>query len=325
MSQRTSDDVVPNGERRPVYVERVNAAIDYIEAHLADEITLSDIADVAHFSPFHFHRVFAAITGETLGHFITRTRLERAASLLLQHPRRTVTEVASEVGFPNPSSFSRAFRKLYGMSATDWRRGGYQEHIRVDRLPHADARFGILSRESVPGRPPTWQIRCGDLPPTSLTVVNVPDLEVAYVRHTGSYQGQAEVFADIFNRLMSWAEPRGLITPETWILAVYHDNPSITADDLLRVSACISVPPETAAMGDVGRMSLQGGTTAVARFELGDQDYGQAWQAIVAWLPDSGYEPDDRLPYERYFTDQAAPSGKEIVEIHLPVRPLRIY
>jgi YesN/AraC family two-component response regulator len=63
MSQRTSDDVVPNGERRPVYVERVNAAIDYIEAHLAAEITLSDIADVAHFSPLWIALVVTVATG----------------------------------------------------------------------------------------------------------------------------------------------------------------------------------------------------------------------------------------------------------------------
>ncbi|MEA2026248.1 MAG: AraC family transcriptional regulator [Chloroflexota bacterium] len=63
-----------SGANRPVYVERVNAVIDYIEAHLGDDLTVEELAEVAHFSPFHFHRIFSAMTGETLGHFIGRLR-----------------------------------------------------------------------------------------------------------------------------------------------------------------------------------------------------------------------------------------------------------
>jgi AraC family transcriptional regulator len=324
----TRSDSTDSGSPRPVYTERVNAAIDFIEAHLGEDLTLAEVADAAHFSRYHFHRVFAMITGETLGHFISRLRLERAAALLVQQPGRAITAIASDTGFPNPSSFSRAFRNQFTMTATEWRNGGHRTH--KGKPGYADptnrSGFGILSRESIPGgTPPTWRIGCGDLEPATLTVERVPDLEVAYLRHIGKYQGQAEVFADLFHRLTTWAEPRGLLLPEGWVLAVYHDNPSITADDDLRVSACVDVPEDTVAAGDVGRMSLPGGTAAVGHFELGDQDYGQAWTAVVSWLPDSGYEPDDRLPFERYFVDDAARTGKTAVDIYLPVRPLQRY
>ena len=158
-------------------------------------------------------------------------------------------------------------------------------------------------------------------------VVDVPDLEVAYVRYTGRYQGAAEVFAGIFSRLMTWAGSRDLIRDDSWVLAVYHDNPSITDDEKLRVSACLTVPAATQPEGDIGRMRLQGGSCAVARFELGTQDYSQAWFALAGgWLPDSGYEPDDRLPFERYPTNAATTSAAtEVVDICMPVRPLRHY
>ena len=70
------------GADRAVYEGRVNAAIDYVEAHLADELTIEQLAEVAHFSPFHFHRIFSAVTGETIGAFVARVRVERAATLL---------------------------------------------------------------------------------------------------------------------------------------------------------------------------------------------------------------------------------------------------
>jgi AraC family transcriptional regulator len=72
-------------------------------------------------------------------------------------------------------------------------------------------------------------------------------------------------------------------------------------------------------------MHLGGGPCAVARFELGSQDYGKAWFALAGgWLPDSGYEPDDRLPFERYPVGVTTTSDKsEVVDIYLPVRPLR--
>ncbi|MEA3511361.1 MAG: GyrI-like domain-containing protein [Actinomycetota bacterium] len=328
---------IERSERRPIYVERVNAVIDYIEQHLADELSLGKLADVAHFSPYHFHRVFSVLVGETLNRFITRIRIERAATQLVQYPKKPVTEIAVGCGIVNPSSFARAFRDAFEMSATEWRDGGYRTYERSPGESHGDATrglgvlsddFGILESVMNPQTGDVaWSIRCGTLGSATVTVEQLPALEVAYVRHTGRYQGQGEIFADLFNRLMTWAQPRGLMTPEAWILTVSHDNPSITEDDKLRVSACLSVPEDTPPSGDVGRMRVEGGSYSVGRFELGEKDYTEAWYALAGgWLPDSGYEPDDRYPYERFAIGRSATSpGKEIVDICLPVRPLRRY
>jgi AraC family transcriptional regulator len=317
-----------------MYVERVNAVIDYIEAHITEELTLEKLAAVAHFSPFHFHRVFGVFTGETVARFIGRVRIERAATLLIQQPHKSITEVGVDSGFRNPSSFARAFRDAFGMSASQWRDGGYQTYERVPGESYRDVvgnlgvreGFGIVSAhlEAATGVA-SWEVGCGDLGTARVTIEQLPLLEVAYIRHTGRYQGMGEVFTDIFTRLMMWAQPRGLVTADAWVLAVYHDNPSITDDDKLRVSACLSVPEETESSGEVGRMQIAGGAYAVGHFELGESDYPPAWFALAGgWLPDSGYEPDDRYPFERFYVGKPATSaGKEIVEIWLPVRPLR--
>ena len=322
---------------RQLYQGRVNAAMDYVEANLGDELTVERLAEVAHFSPFHFHRIFSAVTGETIGAFVARVRIERAATLLSAHPHRPVTDIALETGFASPSSFSRAFRETYGTSPTEWRTSGRQGYERRSDDPSADAsvetlasrgRFGVSgTRLSVETGRTIWDVDAGSLGSVTVRVEPMAQTEVAYVRYTGRYQGMGDVFKELYTRLLTWAEPRGFVAPNTPLLNVYHDDPSLTADERLRVSACIPVPSDTAAEGDIGRMAIPAGDVAVGRFELGNDDYPEAWYAMAGgWLPDSGYEPDDRLPFERYLIGrEARREDAEVMDIGIPVRPLRRY
>ena len=174
------------GSHRPVYMERVNAVIDYIEAHLADQLTLDRLAEVAHFSPYHFHRVFGMPVGETLSRFISRLRVERAATLLIQHPNRAITTIGADCGFTNPSSFSRAFRDAFGMSATAWRDHGCVDYHRepgepirdvIGNLGLLDERYGIIAADLDAGSGSVvWRIRTGRLGEATVTVEQLADL-----------------------------------------------------------------------------------------------------------------------------------------------------
>ena len=92
----------------------------------------------------------------------------------------------------------------------------------------------------------------------------------------------------------------------------------------MRVSACITVPDDTAVDGEVGKMVLAGGQFAVAHFEIDSSEFEDAWDALMGgWMPDSGYQPDDRLCYEICHNDpKQHPEGKHVVDICVPVRPL---
>mgnify|MGYP000906760484 FL=1 len=160
----------------------------------------------------------------------------------------------------------------------------------------------------------------------SIDVKDLPERTVAYVRNVGPYRGNSALFEDLFGRLFRWAGPRNLCRfPETQVLAVYHDDPDITREDNLRLSVCITVPDDTKVDGEVGKMRISGGRYAVARFELKESgDYEAAWDHLYAgWLPGSGYQPDDRLPFEHYLNDpKDHPEGKHVVDICVPVKPL---
>ena len=151
-----------------------------------------------------------------------------------------------------------------------------------------------------------------------------PAFTVAYIRHTGPYQGDGELFGALFGRLMQWAGPRGLLGPATKMVTVYHDDPAVTDADKLRISVGVSVPDDTRVDGEIGKMTVASGTYTFARFELDVEQYGDAWDAVFSgWLPDSGYQPADGVCYEQYHNDaNEHPEHKCIVSICVPVRPL---
>jgi AraC family transcriptional regulator len=96
------------------YVERVNRAIDHIVRNLAEPLRLEEVSAAAGFSPFHFHRVFKSLLGETLNQFVKRLRLERALYLMSHAANRSLTDVALACGFSSSSDFSRSFKQCYG-------------------------------------------------------------------------------------------------------------------------------------------------------------------------------------------------------------------
>jgi len=319
---------------REEYASRINRVIDYIEANLGGDLSLEVLADVASFSRFHFHRVFRAMVGESLNRFIQRRRVEKAASQLIGNPKKTITEIALDCGFSGSATFARSFREAFGMSASEWRSKWRDARSKTGKHDSKDNQALGKNGKDAAGplmyfddrtRNLAWRVTMADGSQANIEVKEMPELHVAYVRHIGPYKGDPELFGRLFQKLMTWAGPKGLLRfPETQVLCVYYDDPDITSEEKLRVDACITVPESTPADSGVGTMSVPGGKFAVGRFELGPDDYEEAWTAMMGhWLPASGYQPDDRLCYELYQNDpDTHPEKKHIVDICIPVRPL---
>ncbi|MDQ1265783.1 MAG: AraC family transcriptional regulator [Bacteroidota bacterium] len=317
------------------YKKRINAVIDYIELNYGEDLTLDKLADIANFSKFHFHRIFAAIVGETLFNFIQRIRLEKAAGQICQSVDKQIIEIAFDCGFSSPSTFSRAFRDFFGISPSELKSRDFENNSKNSKLISnlSKAKSNI---EKVWEISPcyfssvkdvqllTWRCRMNTNNVT-VEVKETESMEVAYIRHIGKYQGDGKLFEMLFGRLFNWAGPRGLIRfPEIKLMSVYYDNPDITEDDKLRVDVCLTVPGNTKADGEVGRMTIPGGKYAIGTFEISDTEYGEAWEFMVGgWLPKSGFQPDERPCFELYLNDpKQHPEGKHLVAIHFPVKPM---
>jgi AraC family transcriptional regulator len=285
------------------YNARVHRVQDYIEENIAREFTLEELAGVANFSKYHFHRIFHSVTGETLFQFIQRLRIEKAAVLLLNHPKKSITEIAMDCGFSGSAVFARVFKENFGVPAGTWRR----LEGRTDQM-----------RERV-------ERQRAAMSPVSVEVVEAKELPVIYIRYSGPFQGDTELFSGLYSRLFAWAGARKLYTPgESRVLCVVHDNPAVTDDDRLRVSCCLTVPAGTVPEGEIGSMTLAAGTYARAEFNIREDEYGWAWAALFQdWLPESGYQPGDGPAFEEYpDTESGAHAGLHHVLIWLPVKPL---
>jgi transcriptional regulator GlxA family with amidase domain len=95
-----------------------------VEAALDDDLTLASMAREAGYSPFHFHRRFAARLGETPAKHVARMRLERAAYLVAVTDA-PLTDIGLAVGFQNHETFARAFRRRFGRAPSQYRRDAY--------------------------------------------------------------------------------------------------------------------------------------------------------------------------------------------------------
>lgn len=112
----------------------VEAAL-WIDAHSAEPLSLEQMAREAGCSPFHFLRVFAGVLELTPHQYLVRSRVRKAAALLIEQPDRAVTEIALDVGFADLSNFVRSFRRAAGLSPHAWRRADRRERkIVQDRL-----------------------------------------------------------------------------------------------------------------------------------------------------------------------------------------------
>ncbi len=314
------------------YLARVHRVMDHIEGHLDQDLALEDLARVARFSPYHFHRVFTGVVGESLYQFILRLRLEKAASQLLQQPGKSITAIALDCGFGSSATFARAFRAAFGRSASAWRKNGKTNRKQGKETAPQDRYVALVAGEQMGAPDLSWRQRMSQDPRNGrpakkadeVRIETIEPMLVAYVRHVGPYAGNAALFGELFGKLCGWAGPRGLLGPQAKMLTIYHDNPEVTEESKLRISVCVTVPPGTQGSGEIGVMELPGGKYVAARFEVSSDEFGAAWSWLMGtWFPSSGYQPDDRPCFEVCLNDpQSHPEKKHIVELWESVRPL---
>jgi AraC family transcriptional regulator len=296
------------------YVERVNRAIDHIVRNVAEPLRLEDVSKAAGFSPFHFHRVFKILLGETLNQFVKRLRLERALYLMSHAPNRSLTEVAMDRGFSSSSDFSRSFRQCYGAAPSVFdlelfRKSRREEFERVLSSQERGYQFTTLPAGQNPDGPDEFDVQLRDLPART----------VAYIRVLDPYrEGVAQAACQ---RLLAWAIERGLADGQ-W-LGYLWDEPEIVALKNCRYDVALVVDDVEPA-GEIGRFEFPPMRVAEVVVSGGIELETRAIDWLyMTWLPSSGYVPDDQPAFEAWIGRPFA-QGSEHFEIRcqLPVRPV---
>jgi AraC family transcriptional regulator len=292
------------------YKECVLRALVYIQRHLDEAIELTDLARVAHFSPYHFHRLFRGIVGESVMEHVRRLRLERAAQRL-KLTGEPVTRIAFEAGYETHEAFSRAFRTMFGQSPSQFR-----ATRRPLLVPAVSSRVHFTADGTVEDFEPNCQRDALDI-----RVERIDPLRVAFIRHVGPY----DQVGAAWGRLMSWAAQLDLLRerPKSGprSLGLVLDDPDVTAPEKLRYDACLVIKDCRAADGEVGIQEISGGDFAVATHRGPYDELGNTYARFLGqWLPANGREPKSAPAFEVYRNAPADTAPADLLtEIYLPL------
>ena len=214
------------------------ALLVHIQAHLDEDLSLDVLSAKVSLSPAHFQRTFRALVGETPKSYVARLRLERAAFRLLIHDA-TLLDIALDCGFQNHETFTRAFRRRFGIPPSRyraWVRTQAQQRLETAPEPAGDA-YSISETK----------------------IRRLHRAHLAFIRHVGPYE---QVPDTLFDSLEDWAISQGLVGPRIW-MGIGHDAPGVTRPEHLRFDAALVVPSAFTTTGHIGHQVFEGGEFAV--------------------------------------------------------------
>ena len=270
-----------------------------IQADLAGDLSLAGLASRARLSPAHFHRTFRARVGETVKSYCQRLRLETAAFRLLVHDD-AVVQVALDVGFDHHETFTRAFRRQFGLTPTEFRQRGHLPESTTTQT----RRSGTESES-----------RGFEL--SSTRVVRMRSQQLAFKRHVGPYEA---VPARLFDEVADFVRARRH-EPVDALVGVGWDAPGITDAAKLRFDAAVRVARPFRPHGEVGCQLLEGGEFALTRFVGPVTQLPQAYVALGEQLARlEGWSPGGVPVVEVYRTTRINDESQiNHTDIYVPV------
>ena len=310
-------------DSRLEYQRRLHRVLAAIDDNLDQPLDLAALAEVAHFSPFHFHRLFTALMGETVGDHLRRRRLEVAAMRMAAQPRMSVLSAALSVGFGSGEAFARAFSRHFGASPSDWRRhqaAGRAEHrVAQRKAGQADRKTGQATQSAAADDQGLFNLTVET--PMNVRLIVRPPVTIAYLRCTGPYGEATSRFWQ--EQYYPWAATHQLLGHARYGISL--DDPGITAPERCRYDAAAEVPRGFVPSGGAFSGTVAGGRYAVLPFTGRADQIGEAWAALLRdWLPGSGLQLDARPAFEHYPPDAVynPETGVFSCEICIPVAPL---
>ncbi len=296
---------------RSFYEAAIRAAITTIVSQLDDALDLAALARRAALSPLHFHHVFRGMVGETPLELHRRLRLERAAEQLAMTDAN-VTTVAFAAGYETHESFTRAFRRAYAASPSEYRDRARAARAGCERPPNLElpARAGVhLHRSDL--------FLQGDST-MQATIEALPAMTVAAVHHVGPYNQISEAFG----RLGPLAQGAGLFQlPNVVMVGLYYDAPESKPAAELQSDAGLIVPAGTALPDGLSMVQIAAGRYAKTTHRGPYAQLPDAWsQLFGVWIPQSGHRVGEGVSFELYRNDPTTTRPEDLVtELYAPI------
>jgi AraC family transcriptional regulator len=274
------------------YQARLDRVVDHIYAHLDEDIRLEGLAEIACLSPYHWHRIYVAMRGETISATIRRLRLLRAADRLANSDL-AIGMIGERAGYSGADSFARAFRDAYGKTPADYRATG--SHAAFKAATEAEDHAGF-----------------------PVAIETLPATRCASVAHTGAYMQIDQAMERLFTALAA----QKMMGPDQAMRAVFFDDPDLTPVEALRSRACSPVAEDRPLAPPLEETIVRGGLYARLHYRGPYADMKGAYRWLLGvWLPQSGYELDDDPIFEAYLNNPQDVAPVDLMtDIHLPLR-----
>ncbi|MDT4291723.1 AraC family transcriptional regulator [Methylomonas sp. MO1] len=279
------------------YATRFDRVFDYIDKHLFEPLSINELSKQANFSRFHFQRQFSAYTGLSTTRYIQLLRLRKASYQLVFQERRRITDIALETGFGNAESFSRAFKKCFGQTPTQFRtQPAWQPWNERMQLPK--------------------RIRT---PQMKVTIVDFSETMIAVLEHRGSHT----LVMDSVRKFIDWRKQSGLSpVASSCTFGIAYDDPAVTPPEAFRFDVCgeVKQPVPANSQGVVNKRISEGRCAVVRHIGSTDRISDSVYYLYREWLPESGEELRDFPLFFHYI--KRVPETLEheqVTDVYLPL------
>jgi AraC family transcriptional regulator len=287
---------------RETYAKRMEQVVAHIVEYLDEPLDIHRLADEAYLSPYHFHRVYVAMMGETVADTVRRYRLHRAA-LKLTASATSIEAIAREAGYTSAQAFTRAFREGYGVSPGRFRL-------------HGEISLAMQRRANEPlGDHPMFKT-------ADVKIQELPPMRVAALRHHGDYQ---QIGAS-FGALVAWASGKNIMRMDSRTFGIYYDDPMSKPKDQLVSDACVELPRDFALqtdnVGEPRAVELSSGRHAVFLFTGPYSELEKPYRWLFdTWLTQSSEQLRDAPTFEEYLNDaRTTPPAELKTAICIPLK-----
>jgi AraC family transcriptional regulator len=290
------------------YTQRIDRVIDYLRRNLDRQVKLEELAKVACFSEFHFHRIFGAVSGETLKNFTNRLRLEKAARLL-RYSDQSLTGIALECGFSSSATFSRAFRSGYDTSPGQFRKSGEIKKSKICKELFPEDEYGLpMSAEE---KRAAFPVR----------LIDIPERQVAYIRVTNAFELERVLAA--LKALIEWAKSKDIFS-QGILFGMTIDDPHVTPKHLYRYEVCLASSFPFECIEGISKLKMPAMRYAVVKVSGDIHKVATAWDYLYRdWLINSVHEPEHAPALEIFSDKESATDWSHFeLELCLPVRKL---
>jgi AraC family transcriptional regulator len=287
-----------------IYRARFRKVLEYIDAHLDDDLTVDRLSSVAAFSKYHFHRQFSEFFVVSVYKYVQLNRLKRAAYQLVFRDRTSIIDIALASGYENPESFSRAFKKSIGQTPSEFRKQPQWHPWHSIYQPLSDLRIKHMKPENQPAQ---------------VQLIIFKETKVAALEH----RGNPNLIGNSVRKFIEWRKQNNLPPKVSATFNILYDNPSETLRDDYRLDICAATECEVAdnPFGVVEK-NIPGGRCAVLRHVGSNDNIGESMTYLYSkWLPLSGEDLRDfplYLQRVRFFPD--VPEHEAITDIFLPLK-----